>query len=252
VYRAVFYSGELPGILEVCALTDPGRVRTTNQDFFRIVPELGLYVVADGMGGARGGARASQVAVETVEEILGKSPHRDAAALLGAVEEANQRVLREATSDPRFEGMGTTLVAALETGDYDLAIASVGDSRAYVFEAGKLRAITEDQTWVQEVGRTLGIDEEALKTHPMRHVLTMAVGVGPAIRIRYYGVNLKPDTLMMLSSDGLHGVVPEDQIEQILDETHATFQEKCAELISAANEAGSPDNVTVLLIRRAR
>lgn len=237
-------------MLEAFGLTDPGKVRTTNQDSFRIVPALGLYVVADGMGGARGGARASQVAVETVEEILAKSPHRDAAALLGAVEEANQRVLTEATSDPRLEGMGTTLVAALETGEYDVAIASVGDSRAYVFESGKLRAITEDQTWVQEVGRTLGLDEVSLKTHPMRHVLTMAVGVGPAVRIRYYAVSLKPDTLMMLSSDGLHGVVPEDQIEQILDDPEATFHEKCQDLISAANDAGSPDNITVLLIRR--
>jgi serine/threonine protein phosphatase PrpC len=239
-------------MFEACALTDAGKVRTTNQDFFRIVPELGLYVVADGMGGARGGARASQVAVETVEEILGKSPHRDAAALLGAVEEANQRVLREATSDPRYEGMGTTMVAVLETGGNDLAIASVGDSRAYMFEAGKLRAITEDQTWVQEVGRTLGLDEDSLKTHPMRHVLTMAVGVGPAIRIRYYGVNLKPGGVMMLSSDGLHGVVAEAQIEEILNDAHATLQERCQELISASNDAGSPDNVTVLLIRLAR
>jgi PPM family protein phosphatase len=236
-------------MLEACALTDPGKVRTTNQDFFRIVPDLSLYVLADGMGGARGGARASQLAVETVAEILGKSAHRDAAALLGAVEEANARVLHEATSDPRFEGMGTTLVAALETTENDLAIASVGDSRAYVFEAGKLRAVTEDQTWVHEVGRTLGLDEISLKTHPMRHVLTMAVGVGTAIRIRYYGVALKPGSVMMLSSDGLHGVVPEEQIERILNKTHATCQEICGELISAANEAGSPDNVTVLLIR---
>jgi len=202
------------------------------------------------MGGARGGARASQVAVETVEEILGKSPHRDAAALLGAVEEANQRVLREATSDPGYEVMGTTLVAALETGGNDLAIASVGDSRAYVFEDGKLRAITEDQSWVHEVGRTLGLDELSLKTHPMRHVLTMAVGVGTAIRIRYYAVALKPDAVLMLSSDGLHGVVPEEDIERILNDSQATFEVKCAELISAANAAGGPDNVTVLLVRR--
>jgi|SRR5580704_10121278 PPM family protein phosphatase len=238
-------------MLEACALTDPGRVRTTNQDFFRVVPELGLFLLADGMGGARGGARASQVAVETVAEILGKSAHRDAAALLGAVEEANQRVLHEASSDPRFEGMGTTLVAALETRANDLAIASVGDSRAYLLENGKLRVITEDQTWVQEVGKTLGLDEISLKTHPMRHVLTMAVGVGTAIRIRYYAMALKSGSIMMLSSDGLHGVVPEDQIERILKAAHGTLQEKCAELISAANAAGSPDNVTVLLIRRA-
>ena len=238
-------------MLEACALTDPGRVRTTNQDFFRVVPELGLFLLADGMGGARGGARASQVAVETVAEILGKSAHRDAAALLGAVEEANQRVLHEASSDPRFEGMGTTLVAALETRANDLAIASVGDSRAYLLENGKLRVITEDQTWVQEVGKTLGLDEISLKTHPMRHVLTMAVGVGTAIRIRYYGVNLKPDALMMLSSDGLHGVVAEQELERILSQSPDALQDKCLELIAAANAAGGPDNITVLLIRRS-
>lgn len=237
-------------MLEVCALTDPGKVRTTNQDSYRIVPELGLYLLADGMGGARGGERASQVAVDTVAEILAAAPYRDAAALLSAVEEANQRVLHEATSDPRFEGMGTTLVAALETTGDDVAIASVGDSRAYVLEEGKLRAITEDQTWVQEVGKPLGLDEVSLKTHPMRHVLTMAVGVGTAIRIRYYAVPLEGSSIMMLCSDGLHGVVSADRIEAILNQPDASLDQKCHELIAAADEGGSPDNVTVLLLQR--
>lgn len=237
-------------MLEVCALTDPGKVRTANQDSYRIVPELGLYLLADGMGGARGGERASQVAVDTVAEILSASPYRDAAALLSAVEEANQRVLHEATSDPRFEGMGTTLVAALETTGNDVAIASVGDSRAYMLENGKLRAITEDQTWVQEVGRPLGLDEVSLKTHPMRHVLTMAVGVGTAIRIRYYAVALEGSSIMMLCSDGLHGVVPAEEMERILNRPRASLDEKCHELIAAAHAGGSPDNVTVLLLHR--
>lgn len=238
-------------MLEACALTDPGKVRANNEDSFRIVSDLGLYLLADGMGGARGGARASQIAVETVAESLRVSSHRDAAALLNAVEEANLRVLQEAGSDPRLEGMGTTLVAALETRDDELAIASVGDSRAYMLEQGKLKAITEDQTWVQEIGRPLGLDEMSLKSHPMRHVLTMAVGVGTAIRIRYYAVALKRGAMMMLSSDGLHGVVPEDQIERILVASHAALSEKCRDLVSAANAAGSPDNVTVILLRRA-
>ncbi len=124
---------KLACMLESCALTDPGRVRSSNQDSFRIVPEIGLYLLADGMGGARGGERASQMAVEAVAENLGKSPHRDAAALLDAVEDANQRVLDEATRDAKLEGMGTTLVAALETQENDIAIASVGDSRAWLF-----------------------------------------------------------------------------------------------------------------------
>lgn len=237
-------------MLDSCALTHTGKVRSANQDCFRIVPELGLYLLADGMGGARGGERASQMAVEAVAENLGRAPHRDAAALLKAVEEANHRVLAEATRDPRLEGMGTTLVAALETGENDIAIASVGDSRAWLLEQHRLRAITEDQTWVQEVGRTLGLDESSLKTHPMRHVLTMAVGVGAAIRIRYYAVALQPGDIMMLSSDGLHGVVPREELETILNAPHPALEDKCQELIAAANAAGSPDNVTALLIRR--
>src|SRR5208283_2513884 len=116
-------------MLEAFALSDPGKVRTSNQDAFLIVPESGLYLLADGMGGARGGERASHLAVETVAGILANTPHRDAAALIGAVEDANNRVFSEATLDPRLEGMGTTLVAALETRPNDLAIASVGDSR---------------------------------------------------------------------------------------------------------------------------
>jgi PPM family protein phosphatase len=235
-------------MLEACALSDPGRIRSTNQDTYRVIPELGLYLLADGMGGARGGERASHLAVDSVVDILSRSPHRDAAALLGAVEEANQRVLDEALRDPQLEGMGTTLVAVLETGDNDVAIASVGDSRAYLLSNDKLRAITEDQTWVQEVGRTLGLDEESLKNHPMRHVLTMAVGVGASIRIRYYAIELGPGDLMMLSSDGLHGVVRSETIERVLNE-NSTLEEKCRELVEEANLAGSPDNVTVMLIR---
>jgi serine/threonine protein phosphatase PrpC len=238
-------------MLEAYALTDPGRVRTSNQDSFRLLPELGLFLLADGMGGARGGERASQLTVECVAGILGQSAHRDAAALLGAVEDANLKVLGEAMRDPRLEGMGTTLVAALETSEHDLAIASVGDSRAYLLKAGKLRPITEDQTWVQEVGRPLGLDEDTLRTHPMRHVLTMAVGVGAAIRIRYYAMELEPGDLMMLCSDGLHGVVNHDLMEEILTEAPTSLMEKCERLVCAAHEAGSPDNVTVVLIRIA-
>jgi protein phosphatase len=237
-------------MLEAYALTDPGRVRANNQDFFRIVPELGLFLLADGMGGARGGERASRLAVESVAESLAKSSHRDAAALLSAVEDANQRVLNEATRDPRLEGMGTTLVAVLETSPNDLAIASVGDSRAYLFHEGSLRSVTEDQTWVQEVGRPLGLNEESLRTHPMRHVLTMAVGVGVAIRIRYYAVELSAADIMLLSSDGLHGVIGDNRIREILEDANG-LEEKCRDLIAAAHENGSPDNITVVLIRIA-
>jgi protein phosphatase len=125
----------------------------------------------------------------------------------------------------------------------------VGDSRAYLLKDGALRAITEDQTWIQEVGRPLGLDEESLRNHPMRHVLTMAVGVGVTIRIRYYATELAPQDLLMLSSDGLHGVVESAEIREILASAETSLAEKCSSLIAAAHEAGSPDNVTVVLIR---
>jgi serine/threonine protein phosphatase PrpC len=111
--------------------------------------------------------------------------------------------------------------------------------------------ITEDQTWVQEVGRPLGLDENSLRTHPMRHVLTMAVGVGSAVRIRYYATQLERDDLMLLSSDGLHGVVGPGEIETILADSKSGLEIKCRLLIEAAHEAGSPDNVTVILMRAA-
>jgi serine/threonine protein phosphatase PrpC len=239
-------------MLEVFALTDPGRVRQSNQDSFRIVRELGLYMLADGMGGARGGARASTLAVDTVQAVLERSTHRDAAALLGAVEEANDRVLAEASHDPNLEGMGTTIVAALETKANDIAIASVGDSRAYVLHGTELRAVTQDQTWVQEVGRGLGLDEASLRIHPMRHVLTMAVGVGSAVRILYYAVELEPGDMLLLTTDGLHGVVPEPKIREILADSPASLEDRCQRLMTAAHDAGSPDNVTVMLIRPAQ
>jgi protein phosphatase len=147
--------------------------------------------------------------------------------------------------------MGTTLVAVLETSKHDVAIASVGDSRAYLLQNGRLRAITEDQSWVQEVGRPLGLDEQSLKTHPMRHVLTMAVGVASAVRIRYYALELKSGDLMLLSSDGLHGVVHPETIQEILVAENTPLETTCHRLVDAAHEAGSPDNVTVVLIRVA-
>ncbi len=237
-------------MLEAHAVTDPGKVRSSNQDCFRIVPELGLFLLADGMGGARGGERASRLTVDAVVDVISRTPQRDAATLLAAVEEANRRVYAEASADPRLEGMGTTLVAALETGEHDLAIASVGDSRAYLLHNGKLKLITQDQTWVQEVGRPLGLDEETLRRHPMRHVLTMAVGVGTSVRTRYYAVQLVAGDMLMICSDGLHGVVAEAIVEAALI-APTELEEKCRTLVEAAHAAGSPDNVTVLLIRAA-
>jgi protein phosphatase len=240
-------------MLEAYALSDVGRVRTNNEDCALILPEIGLYLLADGMGGARAGEMASRLAVDTVAEVVRQAWQRDPQVLLSAVEEANRRVLEASNSDPQLEGMGTTLVAVLESGD-ELAIASVGDSRAYLLDEAGFRAITEDQTWVHEVGRPLGLDEESLRNHPMRHVLTMAIGVGGALSIHYYVVRLNPSALLLMCSDGLHGVVESSVIENILrddSDSHGGLEYKCRSLIEAAKNAGGPDNVTCILLRGA-
>lgn len=238
-------------VLESFASSDRGCVRSNNEDCWLVRPELGLYVVADGMGGARAGERASQMAVETVAEVVRTAPSRNSQVLLRAVEEANRRVLEASKSDPDLEGMGTTLVAALET-DAGLDIASVGDSRAYLLDDSGFRAITDDQTWVNEVGRPLGLDEEALRTHPMRHVLTMAIGASAPLAVNYYSVPLSGRCLVLICSDGLHGVVEGGRLEQILKggRDGVSLQESCQRLIDAAKEAGGPDNITVVLVRK--
>ena len=239
-------------MLEAFASTDKGCVRSNNEDCWLIQPDLGLYVVADGMGGARAGEQASRLAVDTVAEMVKSAGHRDSQVLLRAVEEANRRVLDAAHSDPKLEGMGTTLVAALEMED-GLDIASVGDSRAYVLDDEGFRAITDDQTWVNEVGRPLGLDEESLRTHPMRHVLTMAIGASAPLAVNYYSVPLKRGGLVLMCSDGLHGVVEGAKLESILrgGRDGVSLQQSCANLIEAAKEAGGPDNVTALLVRKS-
>jgi PPM family protein phosphatase len=244
---------EEPGIIgklmiQAFGASDPGCIRSNNEDYFLIAPAIGLYLVADGMGGAQAGEHASKLAAETVREVVtGAKGPRDSATLTSAFEEANRRVIDQAGQDPSMEGMGTTLVAALQMGD-DLLIASVGDSRVYTYEEGRLRTITEDQTWVNEVGRRLGLDEESLKTHPMRHVLTMAIGVSEDLRIHTYTLKPSPGTEVLLCSDGLHGVASEEKLAEALGR-ETSLESKCLEMITLAKELGGPDNITAVLLR---
>lgn len=233
-------------MIDAVGLSDTGCVRTNNEDYYLVAPSVGLYVVADGMGGAQAGEHASKLAAETVCEVVTQGGQPCAEVLLKAFEEANRRVLHAAASDTQLEGMGTTLVAALECGD-EVLIASVGDSRAYVFDGRTLIVITEDQTWVHEVGRRLGLDEESLKTHPMRHVLTMAIGVSAQLRVHTYAVRLSAGLQLLLCSDGLHGVVEEDTIAEALS-LAGGLDAKCQHLINCARQSGGPDNVTAVLI----
>ena len=236
-------------MLEAFGASDPGCVRSNNEDYFLVIPAIGLYLVADGMGGAQAGEHASRLAAETIQQAVTLNKAMDSDGLVVAFGRANQRVMDAAAKDPDMEGMGTTLVAAVEN-DGDLLIASVGDSRVYTFENGTLQTITEDQTWVNEVGRRLGIDEENLKNHPMRHVLTMAIGVSENLRVHTHKITPSAGMVVLLCSDGLHGVVSEEEIKKALS-SQESLEAKSKELISLARSRGGPDNITTVLLRAA-
>ena len=249
--RVTVAYGRFVHMLEAFSLSDKGCVRANNEDYCLIDDQYGLYVLADGMGGAKAGEHASRLAVEAVAETVRSASQLDPQVLIAAAEEANRRVLEAAQNDASLEGMGTTLVAALEL-ENELAIASVGDSRAYVLDDAGLRAITDDQTWVNEVGRPLGLDEESLRNHPMRHVLTMAIGASAPLTINHYRVRLAANSLVLICSDGLHGVLEAPQMESILKGglNGNSLEESCHHLIDAAKAAGGPDNVTCVLMRK--
>jgi len=236
-------------MLDACGLTDLGCVRKNNEDYYLIAPELGLYLVADGMGGAQAGEMASKLAAETVLEVVQGSPETGTALLERAFQEANRRVRERAAGDRSLQGMGTTLVAVLENHNR-LEVASVGDSRCYLFQNNMLGAVTVDQSWVQEVGRPLNIDAEHLKNHPMRNLLTMAIGTVSSLRVHTYSLPRRSGMQLLLSSDGLHSVVSEKTIAEALS-SEQSLEAKCHYLIEAARQAGGPDNITVVLLQTA-
>jgi protein phosphatase len=234
-------------MLEAYGVSDRGCVRQNNEDCYLIKPEPGLFIVADGMGGAQAGERAARIATDTVLEVVERASDGSADLLRQAFEEANRRVLELASSDSALTGMGTTLVAVLECPDR-LEVASVGDSRCYLFANGALSLVTVDQTWVQEVGRRLGIQEDQLRYHPMRHVLTMAIGASSALKINTSTLEKESGLQLLLSSDGLHGVVPQETLAEALG-SKRSLREKCHYLVEAARKAGGPDNITAVLLR---
>ena len=233
-------------MIEAVGLSDQGLARSNNEDRFFSSAGVGLCVLADGMGGAQAGETASALAVSVVAEVAVSEPP-SLVLLENAFLEADHRVRHAAASDPSLRGMGTTLVAALET-PQGVAIASIGDSRCWLWENERLTLLTRDQSWANEVGRSLGLSEETLSTHPLRNALTMAVGVGKERRIQSRIVQAPPDSLILLSSDGLHGVVTADAIAAVLSQ-RGPLLFLCHALIDLALTSGGPDNVTVVLAR---
>jgi PPM family protein phosphatase len=234
-------------MLEAFGLSDRGCVRPNNEDYFIADEQAGIFILADGMGGANAGEYASRLSVERLHQLLLMAPE-GLEALDQAFREANRAVRNAAKENPALDGMGTTLLAGRAIHDSQLEIASVGDSRAYLCSKGELSRVTEDQTWVAEVGSRLGLSEDALRKHPMRHVLTMAVGSGDDLRVYCTRVGLEHGDQVLLCSDGLYGVLSEKNLIRVLD-SEKTLPEKCHYLVEAAKAEGGPDNVTVVLIQ---
>ena len=231
-------------VTEAVWRTDTGRQRRENEDSAFV--KAPVFVVADGMGGAQAGEVASRIATETFEQGLpgSGSPEERLAEL---VRDANQRIYDRSRADSGRAGMGTTLTAAYLT-DGQLAIAHVGDSRAYLVRDGRLTRLTQDHSLVDELVRQGKLTEAQAAEHPQRSIITRALGPEPEVEVDTFSYPMQVGDVLLLCSDGLTSMVSEDRLGEIL--TSAPTLDQAADgLIEEANEAGGRDNITVVLCR---
>ena len=230
--------------------TDVGRARSGNEDSYFCGRTV--FAVADGLGGHPGGEVASAAAVEPLAAMDGREladPGEAAEALAAAIREGNAAILDRAAGDPGLWGMGTTVTAAALAGDHHLQLAHVGDSRAYLLRDGSLAQLTTDHTVVAELVRRGRLTPEQAAIHPERSILTRAVGLDPRVPVDTPDpLELHDGDQVLLCSDGLTEAVDDDQIAELLATTHDGAA-ACRSLIDAANAAGGPDNITVVLLR---
>ncbi len=245
-------------LLRSAASTHVGMRRQANEDRYAIVPELGLYVVADGMGGHQAGQVASRIAAEAtiraIEALQGASVSL-AERLRHAVACANREIFSVAHTQPELSGMGTTFVGMLFGGER-LALAHVGDSRAYLIRRGRLRGLTDDHSVVGELLRRQAISEADAREHPHRHVLTRALGVRPRTEPDLAEMTPQEGDIFVLCSDGLTTHVEDSEIAETLcggahangDDGQLDLEAAARGLVDRANRAGGLDNITVLLM----
>jgi protein phosphatase len=230
--------------------TDVGRARSGNEDSYFCGRTV--FAVADGLGGHQGGEVASAAAVEPLAALDGREfadPAEAAETLAAAIQEANTAILDRAAGDPALWGMGTTVTAAALAGERHLQLAHVGDSRAYLLRDGSLEQLTTDHTVVGELVRRGRLTPAQAAIHPERSILTRAVGLDPRIPVDTPDpLELHDGDQVLLCSDGLTEAVDDDQIADLLSST-PDGTAACQALIDAANAAGGPDNITVVLLR---
>jgi serine/threonine protein phosphatase PrpC len=230
--------------------TDVGRARSGNEDSYFCGRTV--FAVADGLGGHQGGEVASAAAVEPLAALDGREfaePGEAAEALTATIREGNAAILDRAAGDPGLWGMGTTVTAAALAGDRFLQLAHVGDSRAYLLRGGSLEQLTTDHTVVAELVRRGRLTPAQAAIHPERSILTRAVGLDPRIPVDIPDpLELRDGDQVLLCSDGLTEAVDDGPIAELLSSTPDGTAAGQA-LIDAANAAGGPDNITVVLLR---
>ncbi len=241
--------------MEYLGLSDTGKVRAQNQDVYRI-EELDRHTlvaaVCDGMGGAKSGNIASKLAIDVfTEEVLrgykpGLGQEQTAQLLVNAVKLANFTVFDQARQFEDFAGMGTTLVAVLVAGK-NVTVVNVGDSRCYHITREDIRRITVDHSLVQMMVDRGDLTAEEAKTYPGKNYITRAVGTEPTVECDVFHLRLERGDALLLSSDGLHGEVDDQEI--LFEVVHGVNNDNCCQrLLEIANMRGAPDNVTSVLV----
>lgn len=243
-------------------VSDRGRVRTSNQDAFAVLNQCGVWIVADGMGGRAGGDIASRITVDGIAAELSQrlgtclsdsSEIQSRTDLLHeVVHGSNHAVREEVARHPELLGMGTTLIVLmiLSRPQPTALIAHVGDSRTYCLRSGVLTQLTRDHSFVEESLRTGLLTQEEAEDHPMRHVLTRAVGAEPEVEIEITIHALAPQDTLLLCTDGLTKMLPDRIIRDILSQPAASSFQMCQALVDEANAHGGEDNTTVVLVRK--
>ena len=250
---------DLPFLPAAYGETDPGRVRETNEDAFAVVPHLGLFMVADGMGGAAAGEVASRMVIEQVERAVQdgettwpaetsiNGPESGPRRFIAGIHRANRQIHRLGREDRRKTGMGTTFAGLLLL-PRCAVIAHVGDSRVYRLREGKLARMTHDHSLANHLVERGILKPEEVASYRRRNVITRAVGVQESVEVDARIVDIRPGDAFLLSSDGLHGELDDEELAAILaDPGHPAAA--VGRLIDRANEKGGPDNVTAVLVR---
>jgi PPM family protein phosphatase len=243
--------------------TDVGMKRKANEDNFCTNQELGLFVVADGMGGHAAGEVASRIAVEEIERVLldarddedwtwPDSFERDSSLwankLKFAINVANDKIRGTTMDRVECRGMGTTIVAVM-IAEGQCAVAHVGDSRAYLFRGERLLPITSDHSWVNEQLKQGFLTVESARNHPFRNVITQALGSGADIKVDLLDITLENRDLLMLCSDGLNSMLTDAEIEDLIKQgRQLPLDHLTLNLIEAAKRRGGDDNITVALV----